>query len=266
MTTSHAEVIMGTGVTIEVRHSPAEVARTAIQQAVAWLQWVDATFSPYRPDSQISRLDRGVIDLGDCHPEVGVVLALCERLRAATGGYFDARAGGRLDPSGLVKGWSVERASDLLVAGGCPDHVINAGGDVRVRGRAGPGTDWHVGVTHPMRLDAYCAALHLDDGAVATSGTYERGFHVIDPHRGRPAVDLAAVTVIGPELTMTDAYATAALAMGADAPEWLMGLADHEALVIDLAGHGWETAGFGRYRLEVLRHPGPPLRAGPGPD
>jgi thiamine biosynthesis lipoprotein len=253
MRTSHAEPVMGTGVAIEVRHRPADLARPALHRAFAWLHWVDAVFSPFRADSQISRLDRGAIDLGDCHPEVADVLAQCERLRVATGGFFDARACGRLDPSGLVKGWSLERASDLLVAGDCPDHVINGGGDVRVRGRAGPGTDWQVGVTHPMRLDAYCAALHLDGGAVATSGTYERGFHVIDPHRGRPVTALAAVTVIGPELAMTDAYATAALAMGVDAPAWLASLPEHEALVIDSAGHGWETAGFGRYRLEVGR-------------
>jgi thiamine biosynthesis lipoprotein len=55
------------------------------------------------------------------------------------------------------------------------------------------------------------------------------------------------VTLVGPELTLTDAYATAALAMGVDAPQWLMSLADHDAYVIDAGGHVWWTAGFIRF-------------------
>jgi thiamine biosynthesis lipoprotein len=176
------------------------------------------------------------------------ILALGERLRVATAGYFDVRATGRLDPSGVVKGWSIERASQLLVTAGCPTHLIDGGGDVVLHGRPAPGEEWQVGVVHPLRLDAYCAALHLIDGAVATSGTYERGFHVFDPHTHRPVVDLAAVTVVGPELTLADAYATAALAMGVSASTWLETVVGYEALVVDAGGRGWETSGFDRYR------------------
>lgn len=259
---SHAEDVMGTVVTFEVRGQPAAVARPAIQQAVAWLRWVDATFSTYRPDSEINRLDRGALAAATCHPLVRQILALCERLRATTNGFFDARAAGRLDPSGVVKGWSIEQASQILISSGCPDHLIDGGGDVRLHGRAGPDAQWLVGVVHPLRRDAYCAALQLHEGAVATSGTYERGFHVIDPHQRRPATGLAAVTVIGAELTMTDAYATAALAMGAAAPAWLEGLAGHQGMVIDSEGRGWQTSGFYRYQVQVpLRRLGQP-RAG----
>jgi thiamine biosynthesis lipoprotein len=247
----HAEDVMGTVMTFDVRGQPSTAARAAIEAAVAWLHWVDATFSTYRPDSEISRLDRGELTEDDCHPEVRHILALCEQLRNLTNGFFDARAAGRLDPTGVVKGWSIERASQMLTAAGCPDHLIDGGGDVRLHGQAGPDTVWRVGVVHPLRLDAYCAALHLDHGAVATSGTYQRGFHVIDPQRGRPATDLAAVTVIGTDLTLTDAYATAALAMGAAALAWLEGLADHEAMVIDTDGRAWQTSRFCRYQIEV---------------
>ncbi len=249
-TVVRSQEVMGTVVTFDVRGQEAAVAQPAIEAAVAWLHWVDATFSTFRPDSEINRLDRGELTEDACHPQVRHILALCEGLRTATDGYFDIRAAGRLDPSGVVKGWSIEQASEILAAAGCPDHLIDGGGDVRLHGRAGPNTQWRVGVVHPLRLDAFCAALQLSDGAVATSGTYERGCHVIDPHRRRPATDLAAVTVIGAELTMTDAYATAALAMGTAAPRWLQGLAGHEAMVIDTEGSGWETAGFHRFRLQ----------------
>jgi thiamine biosynthesis lipoprotein len=250
-TVVHREAVMGTIVTFEVRNTTREDVWPGIERAAAWLQWVDATFSPFRDDSEISRLDRGAITEAECHPQVRHILALSEGLRVGTAGYFDVRATGRLDPSGVVKGWSIETVSEMLAAAGWGDHLIDGGGDIRVHGRAGTDSDWCVGITHPLRVDAYCAAVHLGAGAVATSGTYERGLHIIAPHRGCAAVDLASVTVIGPELTMTDAYATAALAMGPAAPTWLEGLVDHEALVIDTDGRGWETSGFGRYRLEV---------------
>jgi thiamine biosynthesis lipoprotein len=252
--------VMGTVVTFDVvTAQPAEAAAPAVEAAMAWLRWVDVTFSPYRVDSALCRIDRGELAVADAPPEVGQVLDLCDELRMATQGYFDARAGGLLDPSGVVKGWAVERASDLLVAAGWPDHAVDGGGDVRLRGRGpGPG-GWRVAVTHPSRGGAFCAVLGLATAPpVATSGIYERGLHVIDPHRGVPATDLAAVTVVGPELVHSDAFATAALAMGHEAPDWLAGLDDHEALVIDASGRGWETPGFGRYRLDAaMRSPSP---------
>ncbi len=247
----HAEPVMGTVVSIDVRTSGAEPQlHVAIKEVVRWLHWVDETFSTYKPDSEIRRLDRGDLAIDDCHPYVQDTLALCEKLRESTGGYFDARAGGHLDPSGLVKGWSIEHASAMLAAAGWPDHAIDGGGDVRVRSHTDSGRQWQIALRHPFQLDAFCAVVGLHNGAVATSGTYERGFHVIDPHRRRPVTTVAAVTVIGADLTTADAYATAALAMGLDAPEWLASLADHEALMVDSDGNGWTTQGFARYRLD----------------
>jgi FAD:protein FMN transferase len=261
----HTEAVMGTVVNFEIRppdhHGDTTVAPAgrAVERAVEWLHWVDATFSTYRWDSEIKRLDRGELARADCAPEVREILALCEHLHSTTGGYFDASASGHLDPSGVVKGWSLERASALLADAGWRNHVVEGGGDVRVRGAAGSGSGWHVGITHPFRRGALCAVVGLDEGAVATSGTYERGLHVLDPHRGTPATALAAVSVIGPELVLTDAYATAALAMGEGAKGWLEGLAGYEALVIDALGRAWETPGFARHRLT-----GPTSQAVPG--
>ncbi len=105
---------------------------------------------------------------------------------------------------------------------------------------------------HPLRREAYCAALSLSEGAVATSGTYERGAHVVNPFTGRPATGLASVTVVGPELTTADAYATAALAMGADAPSWLASLHNYEAQVVSDHGRGWATPGFKLLERQLL--------------
>jgi FAD:protein FMN transferase len=130
-------------------------------------------------------------------------------------------ASGSLDPSGYVKGWSVEVASARLAAAGSTSHYINAGGDIRMRGQHPGGGPWRVGIRHPWEADKVSWVLAMTDGAVATSGTYERGDHVINPRTGKPARGLRSVTVVGPDLTLADAYATAALAMGEAGIGWL---------------------------------------------
>ena len=206
-----------------------------LDAAFAWLRWVDATFSTYREDSEIRRIGRGELARRDAHPLVRLVLGRCERLRRETRGYFDARADGTLDPSGLVKGWAAERAFRL--AG--PDACVDAGGDVRV----GPGRRWRVGIRHPHDAGALAATLELTDGAVATSGAYARGDHVLDPHTGRPPSGVASVTVVGPDLATADAYATAAFAMGEAGPRWTAGLRGYEAMTI-AGDRVLTTAGF----------------------
>ena len=209
----------------------------------AWLRWVDATFSTYRDDSEISRLDRGELD--DPHPLVREVLARCEELRAETGGYFDVRAGGRLDPSGYVKGWAVQRAA----AFGCGRFLIEAGGDMVLRG------SWRVGIRHPYERGRLAAAITLSDCAVATSGAYERGEHILDPFTGRPATGLSSVTVIGRDLGTVDAYATAAFAAGD--PRWTARLA-----AMTIAGErvfttpAWPRSGTRRARRSSRRPSG----------
>jgi thiamine biosynthesis lipoprotein len=203
------------------------VERAAAEEAFAWLRRVDSLFSTYRADSEISRLDRGALVLADCDPLVREVLERCETLRGLTAGYFDARATGRLDPSGFVKGWAVDRAAALLDAAGAERSCVNAGGDLVVRG--GP---WRVGIRHPRRRRRLAAALAVADAAVATSGAYERGAHVLDPHTGRPARGVLSITVVGPELATADAYATAAFAMGRAGPAWTAGLDGYEAMTV----------------------------------
>jgi thiamine biosynthesis lipoprotein len=235
------EHIMGTAISLDVRDP--EVPEAALDDVFDWFRWVDEVFTTYDPASQISRLGRGEATVADCDPWVGWVLEQCADLHRVTGGYFDIWATGQLDPSGLVKGWSVEMASAMLADRGSTRHCINAGGDIRLRGEPEPGRPWRAGIAHP-HLRGITTVVEGRELAVATSGTAERGLHVFDPHRGRAATDLASVTVVGPDLTMADSYATAALAMGLDAPLWLTHLADHEAFLIDAGGHVWWTAGF----------------------
>jgi thiamine biosynthesis lipoprotein len=247
------EHIWGTVIGVDIRDDlPADRLTQTLDDAFGWFATVDEVFSTYKPTSEISRLAAGEIGIEDCGQDVGDVLRRCDALKRATGGYFDAYAGGRLDPTGLVKGWAVQRASELLVDAGAANHCINAGGDIVTRGRPDPDRRWRFGIAHPHVGDALCAVVELGDGAIATSGPAERGsLHVVDPHTGRAALDLASVTVIGADLGTADAYATAALAMGVAAPAWLADLEGHEGYVVDAGGFAWETPGFFRYRAET---------------
>ena len=167
-----------------------------------------------------------------------------------SGGAFDARTagpGGGLDPSGYVKGWAVEEAAWLLDDAGATDYLLNAGGDIVARGEASAGRPWRVGIRHPDRADRLAAVLEVRDRAVATSATYERGTHIVDPRTGRPAGGLRSMTVVGPRLGFVDAYATAAFVMGLDGLGWVARHADHEALAITNDDRVVWTDGFARY-------------------
>jgi thiamine biosynthesis lipoprotein len=243
MTMRHAEHVMGTVFSFDLP-DPA-LADGALHDAIEWLHWVDATFSTYRDDSDISRLGRGELRVEDCPREVADVLDLCVEAAQRTDGYFTATPGGHLDPSGLVKGWAVEDVSRRLTAAGSRWHSVGGGGDIQMAG--GHTEPWRVGIAHPHHPGQLAAVVEVGDGAVATSGTAERGSHVVNPRTGAPATELAAVTVVGPELTWADVYATAALARGADARGWLANLCGYDALVIGADGSTWCTPGFPAY-------------------
>ena len=236
---------MGMPIIIDVRDP--DVGPAALDRAFDWLRFVDDTFSTYQSGSEISRLNRGELRLDDAHPDVRAVLERCEELREETNGYFDvrapflspgertedpARSPGAVDPSGLVKGWSVERAAQILAAAGAHNYCINAGGDIIVRGRAAPQSCWRIGIQHPLLRDRVAAVVMANDLAIATSGAYERGEHIIDPHTGRAPIGILSVTVVGRDLATADAYATAAYAMGRAGPPWTARLAGYEAMTI----------------------------------
>ena len=211
---------MGTVFSVDVRGAGVDPA--VVEAQVAFSHHVDATFSPYREDSEVSRLASGRLELRASSAQVRAVLRRCEQLRVETEGYFDVSAAGGLDPSGYVKGWAIRQISDALLAAGSSSHCVNGGGDVQCVGTAGPDDPWRVGIAHPLERDRYVDVV-AGAGllAVATSGTAERGEHIYDPFRpAKPSV-WASVTVIGQQIDLVDAYATAALAAGERAPAWL---------------------------------------------
>jgi thiamine biosynthesis lipoprotein len=243
------EQVMGMPIEVDVRDGDVDplVLEAALAAVFDWLREVDAMFSTYRVDSQISRLNAGGIVNPKSSETVARVLQLCDQICEETDGYFSIETdrlplelrtsrGGvtrqGVDPSGFVKGWSVDRAGEILEVHGIHNYTINAGGDIRTRGAALPDSQWKIGIRHPLERVALAAVVVCNDLAIATSAEYERGRHIIDPHTGLPPEGLLSVTIVGPDLGRADAYATAAFAMGDEGPRWTMGLTAYESLTI----------------------------------
>ena len=238
------EQVMGMPIVIDLRAEDADA--DLLDAAFDEFRAVDARFSTYRDDSEIMRINRGELAAADAHSDVREIIERCEQLRAETRGFFDMHAAcaSSIEPSGLVKGWSVDRVASILDAAGARDYAVNAGGDVRVRGRGIPDDCWRVGIQHPTMRDKLAKVVVANDLAIATSGAYARGNHVLDPHTRQPPGGVLSVTITGPDLATADAYATAAFAMGVQGPPWTARLRDYEAMTILADGRVLSTPGF----------------------
>jgi FAD:protein FMN transferase len=241
----HVEDVMGMPWMFDICDTT--VGADALRSVIQWLHWVDATFSTYRADSQIARLNRRELTREQLHPDVREVLDRCEQLRRDTGGYFDIAAPyrarsapdaghggpGSVDPSGLVKGWAIARAAEQLRDAGALNFSVNAGGDALLSGHPDGDDRWRVGIQHPRSPTEIAITLGLRDQAIATSGTYVRGAHIHDPLTGSAPSGLLSVTIVGPDIATADAYATAAFAMGATrAGHFCAGLDGYDAVLI----------------------------------
>ena len=199
----------------------------------------------------MSALRAGAITVATAPPEVAPVLELCRTVRDLTAGWFDPWSlPGGLDPTGLVKGWAIEAAVACLRAGGVRSAVVNGGGDVALLG-CPPGADgWRVGIRHPWRPGAL-AGVVLASGAVATSGAYERGPHLVDPFTGVTPHRTASATVVGPRLCIADGLATGLAVGGRAVLDLIASLPDYNAYLILADGTELMTDGFRMVRSDA---------------
>jgi thiamine biosynthesis lipoprotein len=241
----HLENVMGTVVTIDLyagrdlgAGEAAEVRRQ-LARARAILQRADEVFSTWQPDSPVSRLRAGGITIAQAPPEVAGVLEFCAAARELSGGWFDPWAmPGGVDPTGYVKGWAAREALAAFTAPGIIGAMVNAAGDIASSGGPAPGQPFRVGIADPAapRRLAEIAELTGRTRAIATSGTYERGNHLIDPHTGQPAARVASASVTGPDLGLADALATAVAVAGEPGLSFIEPIDGYEALVIGFDG------------------------------
>ena len=226
-------------VTIDMRTEG--ISGDVLDAAYADLRHVDATFSPFQAASDVSRVNRGELSLEDAGAELRQVLDLCRLYESATEGAFTPWHEGVFDPSGLVKGWAIDRCGSILEAAGARRYFIDAGGDVLARGGRAPGEPWRIGIRHPVARDQVFRVVEGEDLAVATSGTYEKGDHIWNRAAGS---DLLSFTVVGRDIVEADVFATAGFALGLAGLDLLARRPGLEGLAVDarLVGH-W-TPGF----------------------
>jgi thiamine biosynthesis lipoprotein len=228
----------GTVVVIEATSSELDDSgiNAAVDEVEQFYYKVDRDFSTFKSDSQVSRIRRGELKIEETTEYVQQVWALCEYARDLTLGAFNPwKAEGGFDPSGLVKGWAAEVGAQMLVEAGITNLIINASGDIVLRGRNPKGELWNIGIASPVDVAKYVKFFEVIDGSVATSGDYEKGAHIVDPHTGLIAIGARSATVVGPDGAICDALATALMVDGVDAQRWIdrIELAEYSFWVIN---------------------------------
>lgn len=239
----HEEEVMGTVVTIDLFGvATVEKVSRCVETACQVLHEADEVFSTWRVESPISRVRRGELPVEAAPPVVGEVLGRCADARDKSSGWFDPWAmPGGVDPTGYVKGWAAQQALSTLVAPGVHGALVNAAGDIAGSGGPEPGTPFRVGIADPFDPSHLACVVELGC-AIATSGTYERGAHLVNPRSGEAAAAVASASVCGPDLGLADALATAVAVCGS--ADVVDALDTYEALVIGLDGRWLWTAGF----------------------
>jgi FAD:protein FMN transferase len=243
-------LLMGMPITIEV--VDATVTPDVLDQLFAYFISVDQTFSTYKETSEISQLNRGELPVAHASEAMKTILALSEQTKKETYGYFDIQRDGIFDPSGIVKGWAIQNAAQMLEDWGFRHFYIDAGGDIQVAGN-NHGKNWRIGIRNPFNRSENVKILALTDCGIATSGTAIRRQHIYNPYDRRiPILDIVSLTVVGPNIYEADRFATAAFAMGRKGIQFLEKLAGFEGYLIDIQARATLTSGFERY---VLRNP-----------
>ena len=225
-------ILMGMPITVDVGTASEEAL---VDEVFAYFECIDRRFSTYRTDSEIAAINRGDVPVSDYSPEMRDVLALAEQTKKETNGFFDIRKpDGSLDPSGIVKGWAIRNAADMVRRAGVRDYFIEAGGDIQSSGKNPSGADWSVGIRNPFQADEIIKVVYPRGRGVATSGTYVRGQHIYNPHgTGHPIADIVSLTVIGADVLEADRFATAAFAMGRAGIYFIEQMPGLEGYVVD---------------------------------
>lgn len=237
-------LIMGMPISVVIEDEAAD--KTVFKKVFDYFHYVDKKYSPYKPASEVSKINDGLPE-SKWSQGMKTVLELCRQTKRQTDGYFDAYHGGKLDPSGLVKGWAINNAARLLGKAGFKNFYIEAGGDIQVSGHNADGQPWSVGIRNPLNPNEIVKVLRVTTEGVATSGTYIRGQHIYNPHDDKEIKDVASLTVIGPNIYDADRFATAAFAMGKSGIRFIESLPGHEAYMITSNRLATLTSGFERY-------------------
>ena len=250
---------MGMPITVEIadgeRSRKSGIAATtqgaAIEEVFEYFKHIDEKFSTYKDTSEITAINKNEIDRTHWSEEMQLIFTLAEETKQATGGYFDIQKPDKsYDPSGLVKGWAIWNAAQLLKKDGFENFYVDAGGDIQPYGVNNTEQPWAIGIKNPWDERENIKIVYTKNNeGVATSGTYIRGEHIYDPHTGSAANTITSLTVIGPNIYEADRFATAAFAMGKKAIQFIESLPGFEGYMIDNEKIATMTTGFEKFQF-----------------
>lgn len=231
--------IMGTAVVIDV---PGLKDEEVIEASFKQLRDVDEQFSPFKKTSELYRFNQRRLTPGNVSIGMKAIMKACLEAERYTDGFFSARYGYEFDPSGYVKGWAIGEVKLSLLKQGYKTFCISAGGDMAAR--SGGKKTWRIGILNPRKKNETLGTIVAKNIAVATSGSYERGKHIINPKTGKPADDFLSLTVAGPDIIKADVLATATFAMGKSGLIFIDKQRDYEVLAVDQKGEIYLSGGM----------------------
>jgi FAD:protein FMN transferase len=239
-------ILMGMPVTVHI--SDKKATARDIDRVFDYFIYVDNKFSTYKEESEISRINNHQLKADRYSNDMKIVLKLCEQTKLETDGYFNIIRNGRLDPSGLVKGWAIFNAANLIEKWGFENFFVDAGGDIQTHGKNENGQPWKIGIRNPFDRRQVVKVIRVDHQGVATSGTYIRGQHIYNPFKpDQQITEIVSLTVIGPNIYEADRFATAAFAMGKEGIDFVGKLNGFEGYMIDNSGTATFTDGFNNF-------------------
>lgn len=243
------KILMGMPVTVEVVDKG--VCKKDIDDIFKYFQYIDNKFSTFKEGSEITQINEGKLSWESYSLDMKKIFRLSEKTKKETGGYFDIKHNRKYDPSGLVKGWAIRNAANLLREKGFKNFYVDAGGDIEVQGKNKEGKKWEIGIRNPFNVNKIVKKVILKKGGIATSGTYERGQHIYNPKEKDSLKysesEIVSLTVIGPNIYEADRFATAAFAMGKKGIYFIQKLKGFEGYMIDRFGKATSTSGFEKY-------------------
>jgi thiamine biosynthesis lipoprotein len=181
------------------------------------LQQIDQDFSPFKSTSLVRRYQRGDLEANQFTAQFQEVFALASKAQSLTDDafdpYFDHQ---RYNPTGLVKGWAIQRIFErelapLLHTTDLVAVALNGAGDIQMGVRPNHPYTWHVGIEDPADTHQLIHQYVLQNGAIATSGVSQHGQHILTQ---TSSTDLTQATIIASDLIEADILATSAIAMG----------------------------------------------------
>lgn len=209
--------------------------------------YIDNTFSPFKKDSELTKINQGRIRKKDWSRDMKEIFELCKQTKNETKGYFNYEKNNQFDPLGLVKGWAINKVANILKSKGFKNFYVEAGGDIQVAGTNRENKFWRIGIQNPFNLKQNIKVISLNNQGVATSGTYLRGQHIINPFTGEGIKNIVSLTVIGPNIYEADRFATSAFAMGKKGINFIENLTGFAGYMIDNKGIATYTSNFNNY-------------------